>query len=317
MSSASQEARRRPAAGRAGASCPTPATCPSARRRSCGSRRRGTPRGPARACPRRSPGLVVVDQLGVLRDDPVPLGLDRLDRPGERLAAAELGDVGLDEVHRDVRVLGPDLVGVVEAGARREVEPGVVRLVPCSPTSCRCRRRPSLRRLGGVAGDPSPTPRSMASWASFFSSSSGRNRSTSMPATILAIAWSGIEGHRLLAEAEEVEVRRVAQVEELEVVGPQLAVSCTSLLYSDIISCPLPMPRPSVMTAMSSRSGSGWKSIASSSAMTPLILSIQASYSVGPVGEVVAGPLGELRHPGLDLGRIGDPTGERYMWPLR
>ena len=49
----------------------------------------------------------------------------------------------------------------------------------------------------------SPTPRSTASWASFFSSSSGRNRSTSMPATILAMAWSGIEGQRLLQKPKK------------------------------------------------------------------------------------------------------------------
>ena len=100
-------------------------------------------------------GLRVVDQLGVLRDDPVPLGLDRLDRPGQRLTAAELGDVGLDEVHRDVGVLGPDLVGVVEARARREVEPRVVRLLPLlQPLLAVVVGAHGRDRVGGAAADP-------------------------------------------------------------------------------------------------------------------------------------------------------------------
>ena len=47
----------------------------------------------------------------------------------------------------------------------------------------------------------------------------------------------------------------------------------------DSRSSALPVPRPSVMTAMSSRSGSGAKLIASSSSMSARILGTHAAYS--------------------------------------
>ena len=70
-----------------------------------------------------------------------------------------------------------------------------------------------------VPRDSGPaTSSSTARRASFLSSSSGLNRSTSMPCTIFAMPEVGDPGERLLAEPEEVQVGDVAEVQELEVV---------------------------------------------------------------------------------------------------
>ena len=101
-----------------------------------------------------------------------------------------------------------------------------------------------------------------------------------MPATILAIAWSGMDGNGRLQNAEEVQVGGVAEVEELEVVLPQLEGQVEQpvvVLHSR--SSPEPVPCPSVMTAMSSRLRQRREAIVSISSTSARTFGSHSAYS--------------------------------------
>ena len=141
--------------------------------------------GQAELLVERDPVGIGGHQGRVLGGDPVPLGVQPLQWACEVLPPPHPGRVVADEGERDLAVLDPDPVGVVEAGARGEVEPRARRPRPTGPATAgpsawraAARRPRSGRRCS--ARTPS-TPSSTASPASCFSSSSGRNRSTSMP----------------------------------------------------------------------------------------------------------------------------------------
>ena len=144
------------------------------------------------------------EQRAVLARDPVALGGDLGRRPVDALARLQLLDVAADVAERDLRMVEPDLVVGVEAVAGREVEPRV---------------------LGGVVRGPplvavlSDLDRELGQLAQLVV---GPEQVDLDALDHLRDAEVGDAGEDLLAEAEEVQIRGVAEVEELEVVLPGL-----------------------------------------------------------------------------------------------
>ena len=141
---------------------------------------------------------VRVEQLGIFLRDAVALGGDPGGGTVDLLAALHTDDVIPDVAERDIEVFDPVFVGRIEAVAGGEIEPGILCLLPglepFDGRSAVARPPPAPRRAVPVRSAVA-TSSCTASLASFFNSSSGRNRSTSTPCTILAIAWSGMSGN--------------------------------------------------------------------------------------------------------------------------
>ena len=153
----------------------------AARRSPCASRRRAARRTRSRAA--RAPWRCGPRAIDVL--------------PG-----AERADVPISGV-RDRGVVEPAAVVVVEAVARGHVEPRVLDLLqlrePCPTGVALAQVRVDL--LGRPALDERVDH---ASRASRRSSASGRNSSTSRPATICAMCWSGMSGRCALQSSAKV-----------------------------------------------------------------------------------------------------------------
>ena len=172
----------------------------------------------------RRPVLVGVEQLAVLADDPVALLVQCRNGPVEALTLLDLVDVVGDVAEGHLGVLDPDLVGVVETRPGREVEPRLGGLLPLGD--------PGLAGLVGLELRPDHVGRAAGREAVFDAAAHGQ------PGELLQLVVGpeqvdvdagdhlgdrevGDRRERGLAEPEEVQVGRVAEVEELEVVLPQ------------------------------------------------------------------------------------------------
>ena len=258
------------------------------------------------------PVLVAVDQLAVLLDDPVALGDDGLHRPLQRLAALHLGDVGAQEAERDVQVLQPYLVAVVEGGAGREVEPGLLGLLPGGQplVALRVAAQP-VQHFRGWRGPGEPVRQAE------FDRELGQLLDLLVrleqvdldPGHHLGDGLVGNGREQLLAAAEEVQVGGVAEVEELEVVVPQLErqvhqpvvggqqvkrAAGASALGDDGHVLPMRQRREADRLELADERAH---------------LGHPGRVQPVPVLEVVPGALGELGYPGADLLRVGHADG--------
>src|SRR4029077_15139221 len=73
---------------------------------------------------------VAGEHVGIFGSDPVALLGDFLGRTVDGFARRESSDVIADEAERNVEVLDPVFIGGIEAVAGREIEPGILRLLP-------------------------------------------------------------------------------------------------------------------------------------------------------------------------------------------
>ena len=260
----------------------------------------------------RGPVLVAVDQLGVLGHDPVAFGDDGLHRPLQRLAALDLGDVGAQEAERDVRVLQPHLVAVVEAAAGREVEPGLLGLLPGGQplVALRVAAQPVEHLAAGArAGEPVRQAELDRELGQLLELLVRLEQVDLDPGHHLGDGLVRDGREQLLAAAEEVQVGGVAEVEELEVVVPQLERQVHQPVVAGqqvkrAAGAPALGDDRHVL-AMGQRREADRLQLVDERAH----LGHPGRVQPVPVGEVVTGPLGELRHPGPDLGRVGHPDG--------
>ena len=258
------------------------------------------------------PVLVAVDQLGVLVHDPVALGDDGLDRPLQRLAALHLGDVGAQEAERDVRVLQPHLVAVVEGGTGREVEPGLLGLLPGGQplVALRVAAQSGQHLLGrGVAGEPVGDPELDRELGQLLDLIVRPEQVDLDPGHHLGDRLVRDGREQLLAAAEEVQVGGVAEVEELEVVLPQLQGQVDQPVVGGqqveraARAAALGDDRH-VLALRERRERDGFELVDE----CPDLRQPSRVQPV-PVGEVVPGPFGEFGDPCLDLLRVGHPDG--------
>src|ERR671910_771420 len=170
------------------------------------------------------PVLVGGQQLAVLAHDPVALGPDGLDGPADVDPLAQLGDVVAHEPERDLQVLQPHLVGVVEAAARGEVEPRLGRRLPLGQPGLPGVAAPQgLDHLGRRGLPEGAVDAAVDGQAGQLLELLVRLEQVDLdPGDHLGDGQVGDAGEGLLAEPEEVQVGGVAEVEELEVVLPQL-----------------------------------------------------------------------------------------------
>ena len=133
---------------------------------------------------------ILIQKLGVFLGNAIALSGHFRSWPLDRNAFFDLGDVISQIPERNFQVLNPILIRRIEPVARGKIEPRILRGVPgfepLLALSVSRDRGKSLLTEPFISA--SSTPVSTARRASFFNSSSGRNRSTSTPWTIRAIA---------------------------------------------------------------------------------------------------------------------------------
>ena len=211
------------AARRTRAPCSTTSSGTSSRRGTCAPRRTGRP------CRERPSSSSKPLRVSSSRSAPYSCASRSRSRASSSVGRST-SSPSLQRAHiaderrvRDARVVEPAAVVVVEPVARGHVEPRVLHLLellePALPASLRASSS-SISSGERPSTNAESTPVSTASRASRLSSASGLNRSTSIPATICAMCWSGMSGRRVLAEVDERGVGAVAEQQELAVVLP-------------------------------------------------------------------------------------------------
>ena len=249
------------------------------------------------------PVLVGGQQVAVLGHDPVALGPDRLDRPGDVLAGLEAGDVVLDEAVGDLGMVAPDLVEMVEAAAGGEVEPGVLHFVPGGLPAGPGLAIGVQRHVVGVVERPGDAQVDGQAGQAL-ELLVGPEQVDVHAGHHLGDAQVGDRRERLLAEPEEVQVGGVAEVEELEVVlpGQQDQVLEPVVLRLQLVAGAPADPVGDHRQVLHLRQSAEVQRLDLGDGV--LDLHQPPVVQVVPVAEVEAGPLHELRHPGPDPLRI-------------
>ena len=150
---------------------------------------------------------VLGQERAVLFRQTLALGLDLLGRALDLLARAQRADVADQSRVRNARIVEPAAVVVVQPVAGRHVEPRVLDggelgqprapgLAVCELGVDLVRSAPFRERAVDVGVERQRASRR--------SSASGRNISTSIPATICAMCWSGMSGRLVLHSSANV-----------------------------------------------------------------------------------------------------------------
>ena len=167
---------------------------------------------------------VRVEQFGIFLRDAVALGGDLRSGAVDLLASLDTDDVIPDVAERDIEVLDPVFVGRIEAVSGREIEPGILRLLPrleplMAVRPLRDRRQRRVSRAGPKRGCDVELHRELGQLLQFIV---GPEQIDIDALHHLGNRLVGNVGELSLEEAEEIQIGGIAEVQKLEMILPGL-----------------------------------------------------------------------------------------------